>query len=412
MALLLRIAKSGRRLPWPVGATVFLSLIGITMGLANGQGILPTLWGWWLVFKGPIVGLYAYYYKWDSRFGKRIKAACFAILLVQVVAQIYLYRMGFPIGDQLGGTLGGLGTGHLALLEILIFSLFVGGWLINHEMWALLIISGSIVFSSILGQMKIVPFAFIGILLSALVLQIRRKMNIKRAVRLIANTTIVAGLFFAIFFAVAPMKQKEEYRYILNKDKLLEYLNLNIPGNERDDIGRNLALVYAWSRINKSPLLLFFGEGLGARGESKALGTVGRAISADSLGLFSGSSLTVILGEMGVVGLLVGIGLWIGALHKIWRIISKNGRSENTAMAVGIYLYTLFWPLWLWYTSAWIFPAVTTLYWMIIGFLFRPQSKLLKAEYSNREASEIARPHFIERPGTLCKQRLLDISVS
>jgi hypothetical protein len=135
------------------------------------------------------------------------------------------------------------------------------------------------------------------------------------------------------------------------------------------DIGRNFALVYGWRTIQRDPLTFTLGLGLGARGESKTLGTAGTGLTSGHLGLATGTSLLVIMQETGVVGMitLACVLLWITVT--LIRDIRKAPYSETAALRYGLLLFTLLWPVWLWYNTAWTLRVPMLLYWGTLGYV-------------------------------------------
>jgi hypothetical protein len=132
-------------------------------------------------------------------------------------------------------------------------------------------------------------------------------------------------------------------------------------------VGRNYAIQYGWSRIRSDVTTLLFGMGLGARGESRTLGTAGEALVGGHLGLNTGTSLLVIMQETGVVGLSVlgGLIVWLSAT--LWRQVRRHPQSQTNAPRYGLILFTMLWPLWLWYSTAWTFRVPMLLYWTALA---------------------------------------------
>ena len=317
------------------------------------------------------MGLYAYYYpKWGNKFPKEVKLGLIYLLLLEIGVQAMMFITGTPIGDSQGGTLGEFGTLHLALLELLIFCVFLGKWIANGKSRFPYMVSALLFVSSILGQMKIIPFASIALIILALVLQFRNRPSASQVARGVLSVVIASIMLTFIFFSFVPEQQLNDYESIVKPEGLESYLTLMIPGTEKYDVGRNTALGYVWNRISKTAITLVWGEGLGSRNESKVLGATGSALMDSELGLFTGSSLAVILGETGLAGIAAGIVAWLFGIYRLLRSIKKSGQSDALWLKYGLCLYTIMWPLWVWYGSAWVYPVSSTFYWILIGYIF------------------------------------------
>ncbi|MHC4537856.1 MAG: hypothetical protein ACYS6K_28320, partial [Planctomycetota bacterium] len=138
---------------WLIGG---ITAIGFVVALYNGQGITATVWGWWIMFQFPFVGLFAYLQPgWPERFSQRLGTVCVAILGLVLIVQVGQYLAGTPPGDQLAGLFGQNGTGNLIIFIILVLCMALGKWIAYGEWttlaWVLVLGSAS----SVLGELKI-----------------------------------------------------------------------------------------------------------------------------------------------------------------------------------------------------------------------------------------------------------------
>jgi hypothetical protein len=156
------------RVPAIMPAILALSAIGFTVALFEGQSLLATGWGWWVMFRYPLVGLFVYLApRWPANFADRLPKICLAILGLQVALQVFQYMGGEGI-DHVSGTFGRFGTGSLVLFIVLTLAMGLGRWMAHGE-WKFLLaalVLGSL--SSALGEMKLFPIVLV--LFSGLVL--------------------------------------------------------------------------------------------------------------------------------------------------------------------------------------------------------------------------------------------------
>jgi hypothetical protein len=353
---------------------ICISLISGFVAFMNNQGPLATLWGWWTMFQYPFVGLFAYLQpSWPKKFPKRIVNFLIAILCIEVVIQFGQYVLGERPGDNLAGLFGWHGTGNLVIFILLVLSFALGAWLAKGN-WLILVfvlVVGAI--SSVLGEIKLFPFAAAGLGVLSIFFIILRKRSIGR---LIPYTALLAGIlavFFISYNAIVPAAQTRPLESFFETQTLgtyLEHANKIIVGDQYYyDVGRNYALSYAWDKITEDGQTFLIGLGLGARGESQTLGTAGVGILGGELGITTGTSLLVILQEVGIVGFLIlgSFFLWLGM--RLFRDIRADPRSNLTVLRYGILLFSMLWPLWLWYGNVWVFRVPMLIYWVVIGYL-------------------------------------------
>jgi hypothetical protein len=234
--------------------------------------------------------------------------------------------------------------------------------------------------SSILAENKIFPFA-IGLMglatltLSMLRSRSSRKGRVRQEILFVVTVLIGIALFSQAYDAMAPVARLYPMRVIVDPDFLKDYMAIVQSGPEKYDVGRNYALLHVWQELSSSPAAILFGQGLGSHGVSQEFGTVGTSIRSGDLGLFAGSSLVVILGELGLVGLVIVIGTLAGLVRILWKSIHGNDGCSSLYLRYGLVIFSIMWPIWLWYASAWVYPVVTTLYWASVGYLIRGRAR-------------------------------------
>lgn len=350
---------------------VGFSMIGITVALFEGQSMIATTWGWWLFFRFLIVGLFAYLHPiWPNHFARRLVQLCMVVLGLEVVIQLGQYIIGEIPGDNLSGSFGQHGVAPLIMFILFVLCLALGQWLTDGK-WHLLVwvlVLGGV--SSTLGEIKLFPIAVVVLGGIALIIQmIRGRQLHKLLMYLVLFGTIIiifTGVYNSVVAEERGTRRLEEY---LELQTLDQYLNFSINrGGGRYEFGRGFALNLGWKSIQRDITTFLFGMGFGARAESVALGIAGEGLQQGYYGLNSGTSLLVLMQELGLIGLavLVGINLWI--IFTLARDTKMDPGSDITVLRYALILYSICWPLWLWYSKIWNIGVVMLLYWATLGF--------------------------------------------
>lgn len=358
----------------PIALFLILAILSIwgLVAFYEGQPILATFWGAWRLFKFPIIGILTFVQPfWPENFSERFRLACLRILQVNVLLQLYQYLAGEVPGDHLSGFFGKHGVSPLLLFIMFCLSIALGRWLAESK-WDMLFwvlpLGG---LASGLGEMKLFPFVIVAMGIVTFVLQLLRGRQYQKLFFYAVFTAIVVvafGMFYNAVVADARGTLRiEEY---LNIDTLDEYLNRSyIRPNGEYYFGRGFALQLGWQTIQRDSTTTLFGTGLGSRSESQTLGVAGSGLTSGDYGLSSGSSLLVLMQELGVVGLILFelVAFWVvGAL---WIAAAKHPESRHNTLRFAIMLLTILWPLWLWYSQTWTFGVYMTLYWGTVGYL-------------------------------------------
>ncbi len=353
---------------------VSISLIGGVVAIFGDQDMLATLWGWWTMFKFPMVGIYAYlHHPWPAKFEHRLFNLCMLVLAIEVLVQVSQYLGGQVPGDSLAGTFGSHGVSLLAQFMLFCVCLALGEWLFSGNWKTLLyvMVLGSI--SSGLGEIKVFLFALIGLALLAFIIHLMRGKQLNRLIIYIAAIMFLVVSFASFYNSVVAeatgARRLEEYYEI---DTLDEYLNSSFSTNGGTSyyFGRSYRLRRGWASIQKDATTFLFGMGLGAYSESQALGVVGIALQQDGFGSdVSTSTLVVFMQELGILGLIIFAGFMIWFIFTLFWDIRQEPDSSLTTLRYGMILFTVFWPLWMYYGSVWLSSVPMMLYWVTLAFL-------------------------------------------
>lgn len=350
-----------------------LSVISTAVAAFEGQPLVGIAWGWWMMFKYPIVGIYVYIHsEWPDVLSRWVYNFCFLALGLQVLVQVGQYATGEVLGDNLAGTFGAHGVNPLVMFIFITTCLAFGYWLVKHEwrMLACALFMGAI--SSGLGIMRIYPFGAIAIAGLALIIYFGRGGKLLNMLLYLALLAILLVGFAAFYNAVIAeergVRRIEQFLAVGSVDNYLNTVNYD-EDTGQFRLGRSFALSYGWSLLQRDSATMLWGYGIGARNESSSLGIVGVGLEDSEYGLAIGTSALVFMQEFGLLGLAIlgSVFLWTGIV--CWRVAQRNQDPYIQTMAYGILLFTLCWPLWFWYNHSWRFAVPMLMYFSMVGYL-------------------------------------------
>jgi hypothetical protein len=362
----------------PGAAWLFLGVVVLWsyVAVGHGQGLAATLWGVWRLIEFPIIALFVYLEPdvWVE-FPSLFRRYGLGLLVVQAAFQLAQYFSGMAPGDNLAGLFGPHGTGPAVIFMILVCSSYFGYWITTKKWLGLLAALVLSAICSVLGEIKFFPLATGAIGAVALVIY-ATKYRARRTALVVGSLIAVTMLgFLALYNSLVPTADRAPLQsYLMDPARLTRYLNLSerlyVNGAYVTNMGRNFAIQVGWEALNKDPITLLFGYGIGSRGESRTLGTAGVGLRQGTVGLSSGTSLLVQMQELGVVGLAVLGTLFIWMAAVIARDIRRYPTASSNHLRYALLFFTALWPLWLWYTGVWTMRAPMILYWFAIGYIF------------------------------------------
>ncbi len=363
------------RIPGAILLILGITLIWGILALLEGQALSATGWGWWRLFKYPLIGVFAYLVpRWPADFARWFFRFCVGLLIFEIGVQLVQFALGATPGDSLAGTFPWKGVGPFNMFVFFVVCLGFGHWLATHQAkWLLLTIALGTVGSMLsVTKFYLMALAVLGVL--ALVIHLVRGGRFKQLFLYV----VLFGLSVAIFLPVyntfiattRGLKPLQEY---MTLESIEGYLFNDGKGDEdgKYNLGRGLAITYAWQQIANDPVTMMFGYGLGSRTSSTALNVSGRGLDDDIYGGVITATLGTWIQEFGVLGmaLFLCLNLWM-----CWKMI-RHARYTNdpylATLEYGLTLFTLMWPIWLWYQKPWVSGVMMVLYWVGIGYVFR-----------------------------------------
>ena len=365
------------RFPLGIWVLAGLSILGIVQASLHGQDIFTTLWGWWQTFQSPMFAVYAYLNPhWPSNFPQKLRQLCLGILGFQLFVQLIQYITGEPPGDHLSGTFGAFGVSQLLLFSVLTISLTLGYGVAKNNWWLFLLAFGIGIVSSSLAENKIFPVSTVLLSFLAVPLYVFQGGKIVKLLPYLFLLIVGLSLFFVTYNFFVPVAEHRPLEQFLYDEETFEtytqFVRPSDPGSLDFKIGRNFAVEFGWNfiRSHPDPTVFLFGLGLGARSESTSFGLVGIAFEQSGLGLARGTGLMILLQEMGLAGVAAVSVFVIVLSYRLMKDMLRYRNSAATELRAGLIVFSLLWPLWLWYKPAFWYRPTMIIYWVAIGYVF------------------------------------------
>lgn len=368
------------RIPKGVLVILGITLIWGIVSLVDGQSLLAFGWGWYRMFRYPLIGLFAYLAMDDPKdFARWFIRFCFALLIFQVGVQIVMYAIFGVINDNMGGTFGAFGVVNFAMMVFFVSSVMIGHWLATRDLkyLALSLVFGLI--GSILSETK---FYLIGVVVMFGMAAIIQFVFIGRKRQFV----VFLILFFLMGIAFVPitnyflvemggptLDQYLREGYIL--DRYLFTVEIN-PITGGYYLGRGQTIIYSWQQIQRDIPTVLFGYGLGSRATSDFLGVGGVKLQSDIYGPVSLTGLGIWIQEYGIIGLTVFllIAVWINM--QLFRFMRRLIDPYQRSLVLGLIIYTSCWPVWLFYADLTSAGVMAMMYCVAIGYIFRQAHNL------------------------------------
>lgn len=363
------------RIPGAVLLIMGVTLIWGMLVMLEGQAALTTAWGWWRLFKYPLIGIFAYLVpRWPDDFARWFFRFCVALLIFEVGVQLVQFALGAPPGDSLAGTFPWKGVGPFTMFVFLVVCLGFGHWLATQQTKSLLLIIALGTVGAMLSVTKFYLLAVAVLGAATLVLHLVRGGRFRQLFFYIILFAIGAAIFLPVYNTfIANTRGLRPLQEYLTMESLEGYLFNDGKGAEdgKYNLGRGLAITYAWEQISGDPVTMLFGFGLGSRTSSMALNVSGHLLGDDLYGGVNAATLGTWIQEFGAVGLGLFLCLNIWMAWKMIRHARYAGDPYLATLEYGLSLFTLMWLMWLWYQKPWVSGVMMVLYWVGIGYVFR-----------------------------------------
>ena len=353
---------------------VFLIVLGVTIlgfavALFEGQSVGATAYGLRRLFQYPLIGLYVYMMpQWPPWSAKWLLRICLYVLGFEAFFQVLQFASGQQPSDNLAGSFGPHGVGPLIMFTLLVVSFGLGKWLADGE-WRYLVLTLVFgVISSSLGQMKLFPIAVLILAGLAFLIQLIKGGQIRKLLIIAVLLAIGVLGYVVLYNTLVAGINEDEFQHFLSLEVLNDYFGGTRDTLDGFKLSRNSEPVYVWNNNLKSTSSFLFGRGIGSRAQSETLGIAGTWYDTSFYTAGPGRSLPVLLQETGVVGLLTFTLFCFAAIMALFKNARTNGTTDLAAVQYGLILYTVYWPLWLWYLPVWLQAVPMMLYWISLGF--------------------------------------------
>ncbi len=363
------------RIPLAMLLVLSITLIWGAVALFDGQSVFATAWGWYRLFKYPFVGIFIYLImRWPANFSQWLLKFIVYVLAFEVGVQLIQLATGQPPGDSLAGTFGWKGVSDLTMFVFITVCFGFGHWLATKRWKSLLVAVTLGLIASMLDVTKFYIPAVVVLGAAALVIHMIRGGQFRQLfIYIIVFSLIMAAslpLYNTYIAAARGLKPLQEY---LTPEAIEAYMFNDGSGDEDGtyNLGRGLAMTYGWQTLQRDDATMLFGYGLGSRTTSTALGLAGNSFAQDLYGGATGTGLLIMMQEFGVVGLALYMAFNLWVMFMLLRDAKRNKDLNLATLQYGLVLFTLFWPMWHWYTKPFVTGVMMILYWGTLGYVFR-----------------------------------------
>ena len=361
------------RIPKGILVILGITLIWGIVVIYEGTSIPAFLWGWYRMFRYPLVGIFAYLTADDPKdFAKWFVKFCMALLVFQVGVQVVMYAMGYPINDEMGGTFGWRGVAKYIMMVFFIVSVMIGHWMATRELKYLVVAMALGLLGSILSATKFYLFGLLIMLGVAALIQIIWGGKLRQLLIFLVLLIIIGAVFVPIYNNFLVGMGLPTLNEVMQGEALERYL-FSVEGSPGDGyyLGRGQSLIYGWQQIQRDTVTTLFGHGLGGRSSSVLLGIGGASFQNDVYGGASSSGLGVWMQEYGLVGLTVFllIAAWINM--RLFQFARRFKDPFQLSMTYGLIVFTTCFPVWTFYISLTAAGVMAILYCVALGYIFR-----------------------------------------
>ena len=363
------------RIPRAVWFIATISVLWSYVAIGHGQGITSTIWGLWLLFQFPFVCLFVYLQpNFPKTLTDTIRKSGLVLLILNVGFQLIQFFFGMQPGDDLAGLFGQNGVNSAVIFLLMVSCIQFGHWITTKKWLSLVVTLALGIISSVMGEIKLFLPAIIVIGLLAIVMYTLRHHAWDEALIYLFLIVFTAIGFVNFYNVIVPGATETPIETFINDPtKLSSYINQTHSyvknGQMVNYIGRGLSVKIGWEELQKDPVILLFGYGIGSRSESQTLGIAGIGLSQASTGISGGTSLLVMMQELGLIGLSLLAGFIIWVILTLARDIRRFPDFSALELRYALLLFSLLWPVWLWYASAWTLRVPMCLYWFTLGYV-------------------------------------------
>ncbi len=363
------------RVPGGMLLIVAITIIWTLVAMFERQATSVTLWGWWRLFKYPIMALFIYLMsRWPPDAARLFFKFLIYTLAFEVLVQLGQFATGQPPGDSLAGTFANKGVGPYSLFIFFIVCIGLGHWLATGQWKSLGVILTLGLVATMLSVTKFYVFAVAVLLIFALVVHLVRGGQFRNLLLYVTLALLAGAIFVPVYNNfIATTRGLKPLQAYLTRGAIEGYLFTEKESDQDGlyKLGRGGAVVYAWQQIQRDRTTTLFGYGMGSRSYSSTLGIQGATLEDDLYGGGGNTSLGVWIQEYGLVGaaLFLTMNFWL--MVKLLRFARRTSDPYEATLAYGLIIFTFFWPLWLWYHKTWLFGGVMIAYWVTLGFVFQ-----------------------------------------
>ena len=387
------------RLPAALLLMLGITLIWGMLAVFEGQPMSATAWGWWRLFKYPLLVVFTYLIaRWPPDTARLLFRLLVIILAMEVGVQLLQLAGGAPPGDSLAGTFGNKGVGAYTMFIFFVVCIGMGHWLATGQWKPMILILTLGLIGAMLSVTKFYIFAAALIGVVAVIFHLVRGGRFRHLFLYIALFMLAGAIFVPVYNNfIATTRGLRPLQEYVTRDSLEGYLFRDGRASEDGQykLGRGAAVTYAWQQIRRDWTTTLFGYGMGSRTYSDTLSVSGATLEDDLYGGGGNTSLGIWIQEYGLVGMFVFLCLNLWIMVKLFRYARVTDDPYQASLAYGLIIFTFLWPVWLWYHKAWLFGVMMIFYWGTLGYLLsqiyaaRPRPSRLPLPPSTRDDADL-----------------------
>lgn len=360
-----------------------LFLVMILSALINGSSPLLAVMAFGVYLRYPLLFLALVNSKTSETEFRRLVRIFVILVVVQVPLTVLQAFFLQELGDNVGGSLGGFGTGGLAMMIIAVQALLIARLLILGWQWRPFLLYLVLFVPIILGD------AVAGVVFSLSVtgFLILRASATRRVLGILAAFAVALVLLWGL----AALGTFGSTFQMVATEGPQRSLGANDYGFRPDDptatsgaTRANNLVATPWFFLSREPAKLVVGFGPNSLYNGRALGAQGPlctqlAIGGDLVRCVSYQLPRTLL-ELGLTGLILGYALLVPLLVSAQRV---RARTTETAWQIGILAFEGIWVLYallaVFYLDIWREDYISILFWVMGAAIVLKERKLQPA---------------------------------
>jgi hypothetical protein len=359
---------------------VSITTLFVLISILQGVGVINQVLGLRLYLRPLPIFFAGFLIAYDRKNIFNILRFVFIIAILQIPIVIYQFlfitqqaEKGQTSFDLVSGTFGGLSTGTLGLFLLNVSVLVSVAILFRRLKFRYLLLVPLLLMQSVLGDVKIV---YIGVVVTIFFFLFSIKLNVLKKISFIVFSLLFLFVFIEGYKAFIG-EERSERLTVENQvqNQLLE--------EQSGRLTRLNAVVEAFKVINKQPLSLVFGVGVGNGIKNLLTGEHGEYYSFDSDRHFANRLIL----ELGLVGVVILILIFYQLYRSSVMVRKRGGGDLDRIVATGFLVILTITFMSLFYNDAFTRAQYAYPFWLIAGIIVKLSADI-KLQRKNNNGSK------------------------